>query len=1171
MPKARTADDRREPRKGIKPAAEFLEKRLVPDDIFGILSVGPVLGTRLALLGGFTTPSLVLFRGWAANQSSEIAVAPSSGAAQATSGAAFDYKMGNSAAAWLPLGWAGPQMPPIPATTQSGTRLAAGAGSGDASRIDQFRTGSAFDDHWLDAVDSFFANQQSNGGDLFGGEAANRGGGGGGASGGSQFEAPEVGAPDLSGGGGSLTTAQLPILATSSSSSSPSAPSQSQSTSGAVSAPIPGSVAARLLTSGANAAPRSAGSKPASTPGSSTTSSALLAYGKLPLMFEQNVGQTDPSVQFIVRGSGFNAFLTSTSEVLTLPQSLIGPSASVDSSLLPGSGRAVPPAPPEDVLQIQLVGSDPSSRAIGQDVLQTVTNYFVGNDPSQWRTNVQNFGKVVYQNIYPGVNEIYYGTTDGQFENDFVVAPGVDPGIVQMSVHGAQGVGIDASGNLVLSTGSGNRVVERVPTLYQDEGGVRHLVSGGYQIEAGDKVGFRVGSYDSSRPLTIDPQLIYSTYVGGSGSDKATAVAVDASGAAYVAGYTTSASFPTQNPVQGTYGGGTDAFVAKLNPSGSSLMYATYLGGSNQDEADGIAVDAAGNAYVVGTTYSSDYPTANAFQSSLADSLDAFVTKLSPTGTTLVYSTYLGGTDGFQGAPGTQGFAIAVDATGSAYITGHTESPSFPLQNPFQSAASLGAFVTKFSPSGSSLVYSTYFGGSGTSGSGIAVDNSGDAYITGRAGTIPTQNPIQGSPPGSESAFVSEFSPSGTTLVYSTYLGGDRSAYGTAIAVDNQGCAYVTGSTNSTRFPVVNAFESTGGSVNTVFVTKYSPNGTSLVFSTYLDGAQFGEGIAVDSTSEAYVTGSGAVGSSFPVLGWPLPNAGAQGAFVTKFSSVGTSLVYSSLLGQGVPGDTAALGIAVDGSGNAYVAGYTDKTSFPLQNPLQSTNGGSFDAFVSKVGYLPVQAPTLESVGEFDVDVSTGGLRLTQALDFDLSPGTSVGGDPALDYNSDTVSVHPIVEVNVPLPASYGVPTQLVATPTWNNGSPQGAVAFSTSGHHAGDTYLIADQVAATVTQDGAYPWSLTVEADFSSGNPVTFTYSGLELVAVNDQANSVGAGWGIDGISRLVPVAAGVLMVTGAGDVEYFAGGPSIHESAERFRHLGGVEQRRGDHVYVHGQRPDR
>jgi hypothetical protein len=659
---------------------------------------------------------------------------------------------------------------------------------------------------------------------------------------------------------------------------------------------------------------------------------------KLPLAFERNQGQTSSQVKFLAHGQGYTLFLTSGEAVLALHK------ASAKSG----------------VLRVKLLGANPAPDVSGMDEMPGKSNYFIGNDAKRWHTNVPMYGKVKYKSIYSGIDLVYYGN-QRQLEYDLVVAPGADPRRIQLGVRGARKISRSEDGDLVLAMDEGE-IRWHKPLAYQMKGGARQEIAAQYVIKGRSRVGFEVAGYDLRKPLFIDP-LIYSTYLGGSGVDYGSGIAVDSSGSAYVTGYTYSTNFPTANPLQPVYGGDQDAFVAKLNPTGSALIYSTYLGGSGEDYGSGIAVDSSGSAYVTGYTYSTNFPTMNPLQPTNGGFCcsNAFVAKLNPTGSALVYSTYLGG----SGGDGGQG--IAVDSSGNAYVTGYTESTNFPTANPLQPVCGgdYDAFVAEINATGSALVYSTYLGGSGDDyGSGIAVDNSGNVYVTGNTDStnFPTMNPFQPDLAGDTNVFVAKLNPTGSALVYSTYLGGNGFDSGIGIALDSSGNAYVTGQTGSTNFPTMNPWQSAyGGGDYDAFVAKLNLTGSALVYSTYLGGSggEYGSGIAVDGSGNAYVTGQTS-STNFPTMN-PLQSAyggGDYDAFVAKLNPTGSALVYSTYLGGS--GEDWGQGIAVDSSGNAYVTGLTTSTDFPTMNPLQPVEGDGGlwgDAFVAKIASGPALAP----------------------------------------------------------------------------------------------------------------------------------------------------------------------------------------------------------------------
>src|SRR5438552_1638880 len=436
-------------------------------------------------------------------------------------------------------------------------------------------------------------------------------------------------------------------------------------------------------------------------------------YGKLPLHFEANQGQTHQDVRFLARGSGYSLYLTAGEAVLVLTKP--NPDAT--------RARGTPV-----VVRMSLVGAAPKPPVSGLDELPGKANYLIGKDPAKWRTNVPTYAKVHYRAVYPGIDLVYYGN-QRQLEYDFVVAPGADPERIVLGFQGGERLEINAEGELVLHAGGG-ALRQQKPVIYQEINGVRTRIEGRYVLKDAHRVGFQVAAYDQSRPLVIDPTLVYATYLGGSISDDGYGIAVDAAGSAYVTGLAGSTDFPTASPLQAASGGGTDAFVSRLHAVGSALVYSTYLGGSGSELGVGIAVDAAGSAYVTGQTTSTDFPTANPLQAASGGGTDAFVSKLDAAGCALLYSTYLGGSGGDGGG------GIAVDAAGSAYVTGWTTSTNFPTASPLQSAKAgfTDAFVSKLNAAGSALLYSTYLGGGfgDNYGLGIAVDAAGAAYVTGR-------------------------------------------------------------------------------------------------------------------------------------------------------------------------------------------------------------------------------------------------------------------------------------------------------------------------------------------------------------------------------------------------------------------------------------------------------
>jgi hypothetical protein len=620
-------------------------------------------------------------------------------------------------------------------------------------------------------------------------------------------------------------------------------------------------------------------------PNAATEARLLTTYGKLPMYFEANQGQINPQVKFLARGHGYTIFLTDTKAILALRQP-DRKASSVHQQL--STGRQESPQPGSTILQMELVGASSKRQMVGIEKLSGRIHYLRGNDPTLWRADIPTYAKVHNQSVYPGIDLVYYGN-QRQLEYDFLVAPGADPKAITLRFEGAKQLNVGAHGDLVIRTEGGPIRLQK-PTLYQEVEGTRRAVSGGYVIKNAHQVGFQVGAYDTSRPLVIDPVVVYSTLLGGSGDELGLAIAVDAEGHAYVTGRTESSDFPTsKDAFRSKHVGAADVFVTKLAPDGASLIYSTFLGGSSDDWGHGIAVDAEGHAYVTGETRSANFPTTReAFSRKHNGDRDAFVTKLAPNGARLIYSTFLGGSNEDWG------HGIAIDAEGHAYVTGGTRSTNFPTTPGAFSTSFNGdrdAFVTKLAPNGARLIYSTFLGGVRHDwGYGIAVDAEGHAYVTGETLSLnfpTTPGAFDTKPYSDRDAFVTKLAPNGASLVYSTFLGGSRSDWGHAIAVDSEGHAYVTGGTLSADFPTTpGARDTSFKGHGDAFVTKLAPNGASLVYSTFLGGSEYdwGEAIAVDDEGHVYVTG-GTKSSDFPTTPGAVGSTlkGDGDAFITKY------------------------------------------------------------------------------------------------------------------------------------------------------------------------------------------------------------------------------------------------------------------------------------------------
>ena len=726
----------------------------------------------------------------------------------------------------------------------------------------------------------------------------------------------------------------------------------------------------------------------------------LPEYGNLPLSFEANQGQTDSRVKFLSRGRGYALFLTSEEAVLKL-RSLTGkgdhPAARKP---MPARADGKSDSQRSAMVRLKLEGANRSAQVRGVEELPGRSNYFRGNDPTNWRIDIPSYARVEYVEVYRGVDLVYYGNL-GQLECDFVVAPDADPKVIRLTVEGARRMEIDLNGDLVLHTQNGDLLL-RKPATYQEEDGVRKPVAARYVLRGNHRVGFALAPYDARKPLVIDPVLSYATFLGGSGSDFASAIAVDGAGNAYVTGMTVSPDFPTVMPIQPTYAGGNDAFVAKLNATGSGLIFSTFLGGTGLDKGNGIALDPAGNVYVTGQTTSPDFPLANAFQKTCANcpsGSHVFVAKLNPSGNALVYSSYLGG------SLADTGFGIVADASGAAYVAGDTISTDFPTTpGAFQPTCAGGltectdGFVAKVKSDGSALAYSTYLGGTlDDHVTAIAIDSSGNAYVTGNTSSrnfpttpgafISTCDIATLCNGGFQNAFVTKLNATGSALVYSTYLGGSAANNaGEGIAVDAAGDAYVTGGTASLNFPTTSGvvqphctLTSDGLCDGNAFITEVKPDGSGLLNSTYLGGSfsDSGSGIAVDPSGEIYVVGIVTSGD-FPTASQlqPCPATGITSSFVTKLNAAASNLVFSTCV-AGLTRSNSFGGIALDSSGNVYLAG-GGEIGFPTTAGVFRASGPG--AAVVKISLVDAPGTAFSSQNLVFTDQTVGTTSFTQVI-----------------------------------------------------------------------------------------------------------------------------------------------------------------------------------------------
>jgi len=684
----------------------------------------------------------------------------------------------------------------------------------------------------------------------------------------------------------------------------------------------------------------------------------------LPLSFEENQGQTAPEVRYVSHGSGYELFLTPQEAVLALrhdaPPDLSPHHRAASIRALRkarGTGQTT-------AIRMHLEGANPEPQITGMDLLPARINYFIGNDPKKWHTDVPSFGRVRYAGVYPGVDLVFYGN-QRRLEYDFVVAPGADPKAITLKVDGARKIRINSGGDLVLNVPGGEVLLQK-PVVYQQVKGERREIACSYAIGSDHRVTFAVADYERSEPLVLDPVLNYSTYLGGSGDDSGVAIAVDAAGDAFVAGQTRSTDFPpgahgAVSPSPAANMGA--SFVAELNPAGTQLLYSSYLAGTTGttsnafEQAFGIAVDTSGKIYVTGLTFATDFPTNStipgfkpATSASNANGT-SYIAKLDPAlsgNPSLVYSSYIGGTDGTALLGGDVGQAIAVDssnpANGIVYVAGYTDSTpgsgvqNFPVMNGFQTTLNCtngNAFLTKIDTTksgGASLLYSTYLGGdSGETGNSIAADGGGNAYVAGNTGSLnfPVANafqPTKGDSNLGGDAFVTKLGPGGA-VAYSTYLGGADSDTASGIAVDLAGNAFITGTTGSNNFPVLNPLQPTKGLGYDGFITKLGASGSNLVYSTYLGGNDYDlfRGIAIDQSGNAYVTGS------TPSVDFPLM-AGTLRTKSPLFKSSDSAKSWSND-NFGIQSDTVTA-LALDPNNPATIYAGTNN------GPFKSSDGG---------------------------------------------------------------------------------------------------------------------------------------------------------------------------------------------------------------------------------------
>lgn len=672
------------------------------------------------------------------------------------------------------------------------------------------------------------------------------------------------------------------------------------------------------------------------------------------LCFLANDGQFNPLVRYAAQNHRTSVWLTDQAAFLHLSR-VIGDPADHDMHR-PHLWDVTPDSLEHLIIRLDLLGGNEPSELSPAYPATTSYNFFRGSHSSEWVTNVSAYGQVLYQDVYDGIDLRFRGS-HGHLEYDFEIQPFADPSLIRVHLAGVDSLSLNQDGSLTIHTRLG-ALTELPPVSYQLDGDNILPRQGEYVLLDDGTFGFSLGpEYDPSLPLIIDPVLVWGSFLGGSGSDQARAIAVDADSNMYVTGYATSFDFPLQNPFDSVYEdsgtGFRDAFVAKFSPDGDSLIFSTYLGGSGADDrAYDIEVDAEGNTYVCGSTSADDFPLAAPLQSSRAGSSDAFVAKLNSTGDGLIFSTYLGGSDGDAAS------ALTVDQAGRVCLAGNTAATDFPLgASPFDDVldGSTDSWLARLSPTGDALEIGTYLGGSDADyGVGIAHDSLNGMYIVGYTGSsdFPVQNAFDSSFGGGDAigdAFVSKFDSTGQSLVYSTFLGASKDDFGLAVDVSSSGNALIGGYSFSGAFPKVNPLLTIFSGLYMGFVSELAPSGDALTFSTFLggNGEDIVTSVAFDHTGAAHIAGN--TNSTNFLLKQPLQSffQGYQDAFAACIETGGDSLIYSTYLGGSF--FDYAYGVATDTNRNTYISGYTDSPDFPVQDPYQDSVTGGYDVFVAKI------------------------------------------------------------------------------------------------------------------------------------------------------------------------------------------------------------------------------
>ncbi len=692
-------------------------------------------------------------------------------------------------------------------------------------------------------------------------------------------------------------------------------------------------------------------------------------FKRLNPVFIENKGQWASEVLFLARINGLDAWITKNGitydfHTLKLTDDNIAKTLPIRLSerLLKQKYQRY-----GHTVKVNLLGTNEHPTPKAEQITQAYYNYFVGNDPKRWQSYVSSYRSVIIENIYQGIDQRYY-FDKGYLRYDYIIHPGAVLPQLRLEIEGAYSTWINEKGELVFSTVFGN-VTQQDMYAYQIIEGKKTEVEAIWQ-QNDNYFMLKLNKYDPNYDVIIDP-LVYSTFIGGGGIDEGANIAIDSDGNAYIVGITESADYPTTTGVYiNSLGGYIDACITKLNSDGSNIIFSTFLGGGNFDGGTSIAIDNNRNIFVTGFTKSANFPsTANAYQKSIAskDTEDVFVAKLNSDGSSLIYSTFIGGIE-LDIAK-----SIAIDSDGNAYVTGYTVSVDFPTTPGAFDTGNGGIFVLKLNRSGSDLIYSTFLRGAGF-GSSISVDSKGYAYVAGTtfSKSFPTTpGAFNTKHNGYLMNFVTKLNQDGSGLVYSTFIGGNNPDGHISIVVDSNSNAYICGTTTSVYYPTTEgAYDrNNDGYSSEIFVTKLNPEGSNLVYSTFIGGKEneFGWGLAIDKRGNAYVTGSVLFidTTDFPITecSYKRSYGGAFDAFVAVVNSTGSDLLYSTFIGGDGLANEYGLGIATDSVGNVYLTGDAWSPSFPVSDKaFDTTYNGNYDAFALKLNLCCPMNPSVDVI-----------------------------------------------------------------------------------------------------------------------------------------------------------------------------------------------------------------